>query len=271
MSRAPPLRAVTAAAFLVCAFLAAWAPATGEAAAGAQAPPTHTVRLTAAFVPERLGDRTTIRFGLQVSTPAGRVPSALTNLQVLLPAGLSIATSDLGLETCVPWKLEQSGLAGCPADSLMGRGSAAAEVPFGTAFVTERAPLTLFSGPLQDGHPQLLFFASGELPVLADIIFTALVLPAHAPFGGLLSTTPPLIPSVPEGPDVALVRLQTTIGAKGITYYERVKGRTISFHPRSVVLPSSCPRGGFAFAAHLSFQDATHASAGTTVPCPRSG
>jgi len=244
--------------------------ATQASAPTAQALATHTVRLSAAFSPERLGAGTTIRFGLQVSTPAGHEPSPVTELQVLLPAGLSIATSDLGLETCVPSKLEQSGLAGCPANSLMGRGSAAAEVPFGTAFVTERAPLTLFSGPLQDGHPQLLFFASGELPVLADIIFAALVLPAHAPFGGLLNTTPPLIPSVPEGPDVALVRLQTTIGAKGITYYERLKGKTISFHPRSILLPKSCPHGGFAFAAHLTFQDATHASAGTAVPCPRS-
>ena len=227
------------------------------------------MRLSAAFSPERLGAATTIRFGLQVSTPAGHAPSAVTELQLLLPAGLSIATSDLGLETCIRSKLERTGLAGCPANSLMGRGSAAAEVPFGTAFVTERAPLTLFSGPLQDGHPQLLFFASGELPVLADIIFAALVLPARAPFGGLLNTTPPLIPSVPEGPDVALVRLQTTIGAKGITYYERVKGKTISFHPRGIVLPKNCPRVGFAFAAHLTFQDGTHASAGTTVPCPR--
>lgn len=273
MSRAPSLRAVTAAALLVCACIGAWAlPVSSEAAAGkAQAPGARTVRLTAAFSPERLGAGTTIRFGLQVTTPAGRAPSAVTDLELLLPAGLSIATSDLGLETCTPSQLEQDGLAGCPPDSLMGRGSAAAEVPFGSAFVTEQAPVTLFSGPLQDGHPQLLFFASGEYPVLADIIFAALVLPAKAPFGGLLNTTPPLVPSVPEGPDVALVRLQTTIGAKGITYYERVKGRTISFHPRGILLPKSCPRGGFAFAAHLTFQDATHSSASATVPCPRGG
>jgi len=144
--------------------------------------------------------------------------------------------------------------------------AAAAEVPFGAAFVTERAPIALFSGPLQDGHPQLLFFAEGEYPVLANIMFVALVLSARAPFGGLLSTTPPLIPSVPDGPDVALVQLQTTIGAKGITYYEHVHGRTIDFHPRGIVLPRSCPRGGFAFAAHLSFQDGTGAGAGAVVP-----
>ena len=41
---------------------------------------------------------------------------------------------------------------------------------------------------------------------------------------------------------MALTTLQTTIGAKGITYTERVKGKTISFHPRGIVLPRICPR-----------------------------
>jgi hypothetical protein len=228
------------------------------------------VRLTASLSPEWLGAETTIRVGFQIATPAGRMPTPVTEVQLLLPPGLSIATSDLGLETCVPSQLEHHGLAGCPHNSLMGRGSALAAVPFGSAFVTEPALVTLFSGPVKDGHPQLLFLASGELPVLADLVFAALVLPAKAPFGGLLKTTLPLVPSVPNGPDVALIRLQTTIGAKGITYYERVKGKTISFRPRGILLPKSCPPGGFAFAARLTFQDATHASAGAVVRCPRS-
>jgi hypothetical protein len=227
--------------------------------------------LAATFLPERLGYGTTIRIGFRISTPAGVAPSPVTDVELLLPAGLSIATSDLGLETCEPSKLESEGLAGCPPDSLMGRGTAAAEVPFGSASVTEQAPVRLFSGPLHDGHPQLLFFAEGEYPVLADILFGALVLPAQTPYGGVLNAELPLVPSITDGPDVALVQLATTIGAKGITYYERVKGRTIDFHPRGILLPKSCPRGGFAFAARLTFQNATHAGATATVPCPRGG
>jgi hypothetical protein len=96
------------------------------------------------------------------------------------------------------------------------------------------------------------------------------VLPAQAPFGGVLNATLPLVPSVTDGPDVALVRLQTTIGAKGIVYSERVKGKTIDFRPRGILLPKTCPRGGFAFAAHLTFQDSTRAGARAVVPCPRS-
>ena len=83
------------------------------------------------------------------------------------------------------------------------------------------------------------------MPVLANIIFGALVLPAPAPFGGALNAHLPLVPSVRGGPDVALVHLQTTIGAKGIVYTERVKGKTIHFRPRGIVLPRSCPGGGF--------------------------
>jgi hypothetical protein len=271
-SRPGAVRAVLIGTLLVCVCVATpcSALARSRTATAAQPAQAHTVSLTATFSPEHLGAGTTIRIGFAISTPAGRAPSPVTDVELLLPHGLSIATSDLGLETCQPAALEANGLAGCPTNSLMGRGSAAAQVPFGVASVTENAPIELFSGPLQEGHPQLLFFAEGEYPVLADIIFGALVLPAQAPFGGALNATLPLVPSVTDGPDVALVRLQTTIGAKGIVYTEHVKGKTIEFRPRGIVLPAICPHGGFAFAVHLTFQDATHASTATVVSCPRS-
>ena len=263
------LRTVATATVMLCACATAWAPATGRAASAVQSSQAHTVSLTATFTPERLGAGTTIRVGFGIATPPGRAPSPVTDVELLLPPGLAIASSDLGLETCEPAKLESEGFAGCPPDSLMGRASAAAEVPFGSGFVTERAPIRLFWGPLQEGHPQLLFFAEGEAPVLANIIFGALVLPAPAPFGGALNARLPLVPSVRGGPDVALVHLETTIGAKGIVYTEHSKGKTIHFRPRGIVLPGSCPHGGFSFAARLSFQDATQASATTVVKCPR--
>ena len=185
------LRTVATATVLLCACATAWAPATGRAASAGQSSQAHTLSLTATFTPERLGAGTTIRVGFGIATPPGRAPSPVTDVELLLPPGLAIASSDLGLETCEPAKLESEGFAGCPPDSLMGRGSAAAEVPFGSGFVTERAPIRLFWGPLQEGHPQLLFFAEGEAPVLANIIFGALVLPAPAPVRGRAERSPP--------------------------------------------------------------------------------
>jgi len=255
-------RAISRAILLSLALLACACPS-------APALGARSVRLKASFTPERLGAGTTIRVGFRISNRAGQAPSPVTDVQLLLPAGLGITTSDLGLETCLLAQLEERGLLGCPPDSLMGHGSAFAEVPFGSSFVTEKTSVLLFSGPLREGHPELLMFTSGEAPVIADLAFSSLVLPARAPFGGLIDTTLPLVPSVPEGPDVALVALATTIGPAGITYYETVKGKRVSFHPRGILLPRRCPRGGFPFAVRLTFQDGSGAGASAAVPCPR--
>lgn len=229
----------------------------------------QTVRLTASFSPDRLGAGTTIRVGFRVAYPSGVAPLPATELQLFLPPGLGIATSELGLQNCLLSQLVQEGRAGCPTNSLMGHGSAVTAVPFGSRFVIERTGIALFSGPLQDGLPQLLFVAVGEYPVIAEVIFGALVLPAGPRFGGLIDTTLPLVPSVPDGPDVALLGLETTIGPAGIVYRENVGGKVVSFRPRGILLPKSCPHGGFPFAVHLSFSDGSGAGANATVPCPR--
>ena len=228
-----------------------------------------SVTLAASFSPERLGAGTTIKIGFHISYPSGEAPLAATGIQFFLPHGLGIATSELGLQNCLPVQLELLGRAACPANSLMGHGSATTAVPFGTRFVTERTGVTLFSGPVQGSDPQLLFVAVGEYPVIAEIVFSALVLPGGPRFGGLIETKLPLVPSVPNGPDVALLGLQTTIGPAGITYREDIDGRTVSFRPRGILLPRSCPRGGFPFAVQLSFSDGSSAGADATVPCPR--
>jgi hypothetical protein len=78
----------------------------------------------------------------------------------------------------------------------------------------------------------------------------------------------PLVPGLPGGPDVAVVQLGMTIGPKGIVYHERVRGRTISFHPKGVALPARCPSTGFAFTIALEFQDGAQTRGGTRVACP---
>jgi hypothetical protein len=228
------------------------------------------VTLTAGFSPERLGAGTTVHLGFQIAATAGQAPAPLTEVEVLYPDELGIGTSSLGLEACSPSELQEEGLAGCPANSLMGHGSVLVEIPFTTGPVLERAHITLLSTSLQKGHPGLLFFASGESPVLAELIFPGLLLPAQAPFGGSLDTELPLVPSVSGGPDAAVIRMDTTIGPSHITYHERVHGRIVSFHPQGILLPSSCPRGGFLFVVHLTFQEGPDAAASTAVPCPRS-
>lgn len=229
------------------------------------------VRLKAAFSPERLGTSTTLEIGFHVEDPPAAAPSPVVAVELLYPSDLGIGASGLGLESCTVARLEEFGVAGCPQDSVMGHGNAIVEVPLSADVVLEKAQITLIAGAVSEGHLGLIFYASGEHPVIAQLAFPGIVLPAPAPFGGNLEAQLPLVPSVPEGPDAALIQLETSLGPQHITYHEEVKGRLVSFHPKGILLPTRCPRGGFPFAAHLTFEDGAESSASAHVRCPRRG
>jgi hypothetical protein len=241
--------------------------ACSQLAPAAQAKPT--AKLNAALSPERLGQGTTIVFGFTIATTTGQVPSPLTALDLYYPANLGIATSGLGLETCSAATLEADGPEGCPSQSQMGYGKGLIEIPFGPQVLKEPAQTMIFMARIQEGHIGLLFYANGHYPVSAQIVFHGLVLPASSPFGGDLATTFPLVPTLPGAPNAAVVRLHSTIGPLHLIYYEHTRGKYKPYHPRGIVLPRTCPRGGFHFEAAFAFEDGTHTSASTAVPCPR--
>lgn len=253
-------RAGLAAALLtaICALCARPLPAAAD----------QSVQLTAALTPERLGAGTTIHFGFTVLLPPGQVPVPISQIDLLYPQGLGIATSGLGIASCSVAVLEEQGPPGCPSNSVMGYGFGVVEVPFGPQLLQETARTTTFMAPVRNGRLGLLFYANGETPVAAALVFPGLVLPAADPFGGDLDALLPLVPTLPEAPDAALVKLTTTLGPSHITYFEFRKGQTIPYHPAGILLPPTCPRGGFRFAARFAFADGTHASAHATVACP---
>jgi hypothetical protein len=226
------------------------------------------VKLAAGLEPERLGQGTTLDFAFQITTPHGYVPPPLIGLELRYPANLGLINSGLGLATCAPATLDALGPEGCPPDSLMGHGSALVEIPLGPEIIHETGQITTWLGPVQNGHLVLLFYAEGQHPIAAQLIFSSQVLEATAPYGGDLDTDIPIIPSLPEAPDAAVVQMNATIGSQGVTYYTHTHGKTISYHPDGLRLPHTCPHGGFPFAATFTFLDGAHSSAGTTVPCP---
>jgi hypothetical protein len=224
--------------------------------------------LNASFSPDRLGTPTTITFGFHVATAEGTAPPPLTGLDLKMPAGMNYTTTTLGLAICQPAALIAEGLAGCPANSRLGYGSADVEVPFGTGSGHEIPEVQAVSGPSPKGNLVVLFYANGLYPVYAQLAFSGEVLPASGRFGSELAATVPLVTSVPGGPDVSVVSVTSTIGPNHLTYYKHVHGHLVSFHPRGVSVPERCPHGGFPFAAEFTFLDGSHASAQTTVPCP---
>lgn len=229
----------------------------------------QSVKLQAALTPEQLGQGTTISFGFQITAPARHVPSPLTDVEINYPLGFGFALSELGLATCTAGTLETLGPEGCPVNSVMGYGTAVAEIPVGPQIHEEAANVTIVRATERDGHLALLIYAEGETPVSAEIMFPGLILPAAPPFGGRLEMNVPLVPSLPDGPDVAIVRFHSTLGPLHLRYTERVHGRVVKYEPKGIPLPDHCPPGGFAFAATFRFSDDSTANARTTVPCPR--
>jgi len=235
----------------------------------AAADAAETVVLHTSFSPDRLGASTTIGFGFDIANTDGGPPSPLQGVSLRLPAGINYLSTTLGLAICQPAALLAHGLAGCSPNSRLGFGSAYVEVPFGQTSAYEIPDIQALMGPPHDGNIVVLFYANGREPVYAQIVFAGELIAGSETLSGSLDAAVPLIPSIAGGSPVSIVSVRTTIGPAGLTYYEHVHGRTVSFHPTGVSLPLRCPRGGFSFAASFAFQDGTSAQATSTVPCPR--
>jgi hypothetical protein len=247
-------------ALLACVLVAA--PSTASAIA------SPTAVLHTSFSPNRLGASTTIGFGFDLTGTNGSVPPPLRSVSLKLPPGINYLTTTLGLAICQPAALLERGLAGCPPNSRLGFGSAYVEVPFGETSGHEIPDIQALMGPPHNGNIVVLFYADGREPVYAQLVFAGELIAGSQTLGGSLNAAIPLVPSVPAGPPVSIVKVRTTIGPAHLTYYERKHGRTISFHPQGVSLPLRCPRGGFAFSAGFSFEDGTSTVANAIVPCP---
>ena len=261
MRRALVALTVTA-ALLMCA-------AASLAASALAAPASEQASLTASFTPDRLGVSATIGFGFHVQTVTGLAPPPMTSVVLRMPAGMNYTLATLGLAICQPAVLQAKGVAGCPPNSRLGSGNAFVEVPFGTGSGQEIPEIQAVSGPpTASGNMVVLFYANGQTPVAAQLVFVGEVLPDSGAFGSQLATTVPLIPSVPDGPGVSIVSVNATIGPSGLTYYKHVHGRLRPFHPLGIGVPEHCPRGGFPFSASFTFEDGSQTSAATTVPCP---
>ena len=109
---------------------------------------------------------------------------------------------------------------------------------------------------------------TGRSRSTAQIVFQGELVSGSETLGGSLNAAVPLIPSVPNGPPVSILNVQSTIGPSHLTYYTHSHGKTIAFHPQGVSVPEHCPAGGFQFSATFGFTDGTSTVAKSVVPCP---
>lgn len=259
-------RGIAAAAAVVLA--ASWSPV----AAAAGAPATISAGFDRGAAP---GDSTALR--VAVAVDRRRLPSPVAELRVLYPRSLGVVSGGLGLAPCNRPATEfvqvitgGVGLGGCPANAVMGYGTAVAEVRLSDGqVIPEYATFTLLSGPLENGRLRLVVYVDGQRPFGGRLVFGGEVRDARSPYGGALAVRLPQAPALNGVATVALTDLRLTVGGPAIRYYERRHGRRVAYRPEGVVLPARCPRGGFRFRARFVFEDGGRASAATAVRCPR--
>jgi len=252
LARRAPLVARRALAALT-ACLAAGALAAAPAALAEEA----AVSLQPSLLPDRLGASTAFTLSYRFSGGEEGIPPPLRQVTVRLPAGLRILAG--GVKICQPARLKRKGPSGCPAGSQVGNGHAHMEVHAGSQAVPEQATLWVFRGPNHAGQLSFLIFGQGYTPLYQSAVSTEVLETDNPPYGWRTVVAVPPIPTVMYEPDASFLSLSLTF-----------TGDSPRAHAAAgkIVIPASCPAGGFPFATEVAFADGTTAQSTATVPCP---
>lgn len=252
-------RTLTLAAAL-CACLAA-------AVTLALAGETVTVTIEGSFHPDKLGAPTNAAFTGRFVTPTGTPPPPVSGLTAFLPAGMTLDTQGAG--TCSTEVLERSGAIGCPLSSRAGFGGGVGDIEIGHEVLHESFVLDLFFASKQPRHLMVLAYVLGSTPVVVELVLVARQIPAPKPYGLAFAVDVPPIRTLPGASDASVEHAFITFGSTNVAYYETIRGKRKLVHVKGVIVPRSCPRGGFPVAADISFADGTTTTSRTRVPCPQ--
>lgn len=220
-----------------------------------------------AFTPDRLGAPTNLSITAGFASSADVPPSPIDRLTLYGPAGLGIQAQ--GAETCTEAVLEQHGPAGCPADSRVGFGGGVAVLALPSQLVREPFTLDFFFASSEPGRLRLLAYASGVSPVSASLVVVAKEIPAPKPYGLGFSVQVPQVSTIPGAAHVSVESAFATIGASDVAYFKIVHGRRALVHVKGLIVPRTCPVGGFPTRATVAFADGATFTVNPTIPCPR--
>lgn len=214
--------------------------------------------ITSSLSPNRLGADGALQLTISFSTGESGFPAPVRRAVLRFPTGLGVEIPRL--RSCSIARLRAQGPKACPAQSLLGHGHALAEAQAGSQIISEDIDLSLFVGPFHNLQPTFEILGQGYTPFDERVVLTGTVIPDQAPYGEDLVLSIPPIPTLPLEPDAAIVTMSLTVGTS--------KPRS-PVVVNSVVVPSSCPAGGFPFAAEFTYADGSTGSALASAPCPR--
>jgi hypothetical protein len=218
------------------------------------------------FTPNKLGASTNLSITANFLSTTGAPPSPITKLTLYAPAGLAIDARGAG--TCTARALAQRGPAGCPPDSRAGFGGGVGLVELPKAVIREPYTLDFFYGPSEHGHLALLAYASAVAPVPVELVVVAREVHAPKPYGLGFSVEIPPISTLPGASLASVESAFATFGATNVAYYETLHGKRTLVHLRGMVVPKTCPRGGFPSEGTIDFADGTTLTVKPTIPCP---
>jgi hypothetical protein len=244
-----------ACAFALACLAALFSATTPAHAAPASLPTTATIEPS--LKPDRLGAKAALTLAVRYSGGSSRVPSAVRSSVLQLPAGLALEIPLL--RSCSRTTLLRDGAGACPRPSEIGHGQALAEVLAGSLYISEHVDLRVFLGVPDETGPTFEILARGYTPLDERMVFTGHVLPDNPPYGEKLELTIPPIATLPYEPAASIVSLSLTIGTHE---------RPVPPGANSVLVPPSCPSGGFPFAAEFTYADGTSGNTSASAPCP---
>jgi hypothetical protein len=239
----------------------------GTGPTGAAAP-----RFAVALGPgARLGGSTSLTVDMSVAQDLAPV----TELRLLLPNGMDLTTSGLGLAECRrPTEAFSEVMnpvvhGACPGNSRLGDGSARAGLRFDPEHtIPADANMELYSGDAADGKPGIVVVANTYHPARVQLTYQGYLYVPPPGYGLGIAIKIRPVPNPPFGAPIALSAFHLVVGGPTLTYNKVVGGRTISYRPRGLPLSSRCPSGGFAFRAILRYADGTRTASDARVPCP---
>jgi len=254
----PTIR-IVATALLVCGCLI---PASVTSAA-------QTLRVHASFTPDKLGASTnlsaTATFG---STTAGPQPPAV-KVTLYGPKGMSVDTRGAGTCTATPATLEETGPSACPPSSRVGFGSGVGLFEIAKEIIDGHFTLEFFLAPSQAGHHVMLIYVNSVTPAAGQKVLVAREVQGPSPYGIGITFDVSEAPTLPGALPGWEEHVSLTFGASHVAYFKTVHGKRKLVHVKGIVLPKTCPHGGFPIEAQIGFADGTMTTTTTTVPCPR--
>jgi|HubBroStandDraft_3_1064219.scaffolds.fasta_scaffold115643_2 hypothetical protein len=217
-----------------------------------------TATIAPSLSPDRLNAEGALTLNIHFSEGESEgVPSPLRRSVLRLPVGLGIEIPHL--RSCSIARLRARGPSGCSKQSELGHGHALAEAVAGSQLITEDISLTLFLGPFHNLQPTLEILGQGITPFDERVVLTASVIPDQPPYGEDLVLSIPPIPTVPLEPDASIVTMSLTVGASKPPHPAQAN---------TVVVPPSCPAGGFPFAAEFTYANGSSGSSLAHAGCP---